>query len=47
MCGRHGLTDSENPEALKKAFQRAKTTLIEKGIVKQFDNHAWKVKADD
>jgi hypothetical protein len=31
---------------LKKSFQRAKTTLIEKGLVKQFDNYAWKVEAD-
>jgi hypothetical protein len=46
MCGRHGLTDSDNPETLKKSFQRAKTTLIEKGLVKQFDNYAWKVEAD-
>jgi hypothetical protein len=46
MCGRHGLTDSDNPETLKKSFQRAKTALIDKGLVKQFDNNVWKVEAD-
>ena len=47
MCARHGLTDSDNPDTLKKSFQRAKTRLIEKGLVKQFDNVAWKVAEDD
>jgi hypothetical protein len=47
MCRRHGLTDSDNPETIKKAFQRAKNDLIEKGFVKQFDNNVWKVSADD
>jgi len=46
MCARHGLTDSDNPDALKKAFQRAKTTLIDKGLVRQFDNHAWPTTAE-
>lgn len=47
MCGRHGLTDSENPEALKKALQRAKSALLDKGLIRQFDDHVWKVSADD
>ena len=42
MCGSHGLTESDNPDALKKAFQRAKDALIEKGLVRQFDNQVWK-----
>jgi len=46
MCARHGLTDSDNPETLKKSFQRAKAALIDKGLVKQFDNNVWKVEAD-
>lgn len=46
MCDRHGLTDSDNPETIRKAFNRAKDALIEKGIVRQFDNHVWKVNAD-
>ncbi len=46
MCGRHGLTDSDNPETQRKTFNRAKATLIEKGLVKQFDSYAWKVDAD-
>lgn len=45
MCRRHGLTDSDNSETIKKAFQRAKNTLIEKGLVKQFDDNVWKVSA--
>ena len=46
MCGRHGLTDSDNPETQRKTFNRAKTALIDKGLVKQFDSYAWKVEAD-
>lgn len=46
MCQRHGLTSSDTQEAQKKSFQRAKTNLIEKGLVKQFDNYAWKVEAN-
>lgn len=47
MCRRHGLTDSDNPDSVRKAFQRAKNALIEKGLVKQFDDNVWKVSADD
>ena len=47
MCGRHGLTCSDNPEAMRKAFNRAKTALIEKGLVRQYDSYAWKVSADE
>lgn len=47
MCQRHGLTDSDNSEALRKAFQRAKTALIDKGLVRQFDAYVWKVNPDD
>ena len=46
MCRKHGLTDSDNPDTIKKAFQRAKNTLIEKGLVRQFDGDVWKVQAD-
>lgn len=45
MCDRHGLTDSDSPEAARKAFNRARTTLIEKGLVRQFDDLVWKVPA--
>ena len=47
MCDRHGLTDSTNTETQRKAFDRAKTALIEKGLVRQFDDHVWKVSAND
>jgi hypothetical protein len=43
MCDRHGLTDSEKPEAARQAFHRAKTALIDKGLVCQFDENVWKV----
>ncbi|EYD74086.1 hypothetical protein Rumeso_04339 [Rubellimicrobium mesophilum DSM 19309] len=42
MCGEHGLSSSEDPEALKKAFQRAKEKLIEDGHVRQFGSYAWR-----
>lgn len=42
MCDRHGLTDSDKPDAARQAFNRAKTTLIEKGLVRQFDAQVWK-----
>ena len=43
MCKRHGMTDSNNPDSERKAFNRAKEALQNKGIIKQFDNHVWKV----
>lgn len=43
MCRKHGLTESDNPDTVKKAFQRAKNALIEKGLVRQFDGEVWKV----
>lgn len=43
MCDRHGLTDADNAEATRKAFNRARTTLLDKGLVKQFDGYVWKV----
>lgn len=47
MCDKHGLTDSDNPEAARKAFTRAKATLLEKAVIRQFGDHVWKVKADE
>ncbi len=47
MCDRHGLSDSENAEAQRKAFGRAKNTLLDKGLIKQFDDNVWKVSDDD
>lgn len=47
MCDRHGLTDSDNAETVRRTFNRAKDALITKGLVKQFDNHVWKVNAND
>ena len=47
MCERHGLSDSDNSAAQKKAFQRAKTALLTKGLIKQFDDNVWKVSADE
>ncbi len=46
MCIRHGLTDSDNPETIKKAFQRAKDSLIGDGLVRQFDSYVWTVTDD-
>lgn len=46
MCQRHGLTDSDKPDAFRQAFNRAKTTLIEKALVRQFDAYVWKVQTD-
>lgn len=47
MCDRHGLTDSGNTDTQRKTFHRAKNALIEKGLVRQFDDHVWKVPAND
>lgn len=47
MCDRHGLTDSDNPETARKAFNRARTALIEKGLVRQYETEVWKVSCDD
>lgn len=47
MCARHGLTSAETSEAMRKAFNRAKETLMTKGMVKQFDDHVWKIESDE
>jgi hypothetical protein len=47
MCQRHGLTDSDKPDAFRQAFNRAKNTLIAEGLVRQFDAYAWKVQDDE
>ncbi len=47
MCDRHGLSDSEASDSQRKAFNRAKSTLMEKGLIKQFDDKVWKVSDDD
>lgn len=47
MCGRHGLTSSDNPQSLKKAVDRQCETLMAKGLIRKFDGHVWKVKADE
>lgn len=46
MCARHGLTDSDSPGAFKKAWQRARDSLIDEGLVRQFDGYAWTVGDD-
>lgn len=46
MCDRHGLTDSDNTETKRRTFNRAKDALIEKGLVKQFDERVWTVQTD-
>ena len=47
MCSRHGLSESDKPDAIRKAFTRAKSTLMDKGFVRQFDDNVWKVPSDD
>ena len=42
MCDRHGLTDSDNAETRRKTFQRAKNTLLEKGLIRCFDAFVWR-----
>lgn len=39
---RHGLAGSDNPEARKKAFQRARENLMAKGAIRIFDEHVWR-----
>lgn len=46
-CRRLGLTSSDQSEAFKKAFDRAKKILIEKGLVQHLDGYVWKVGAHD
>ncbi len=46
MCRRHGLSETDTVEARKKAFQRAKGALIEKGLVRQFESFVWKTEPD-
>lgn len=47
MCVAHGITGSDKPDAIEKAFTRAKDKLIKAGKVRQFGAYAWKVQADD
>ena len=47
MCDRHGLTDSNNQGSARKAFDRARTALLDKGSIRLFDGNVWKIEADD
>ncbi|WP_169791123.1 AAA family ATPase [Rubellimicrobium mesophilum] len=42
-CRHRRLAANGKPEAFKKAFDRAKKGLIEKGLVQQLDDYVWKV----
>lgn len=42
LCDRHGLADSEKPDSRKKAFQRARDALTDKGIIRSFDGFVWR-----
>ena len=44
-CDRHGLSDSDNTDSRRRAFSRAKDTLMERGLVRQFDKCVWKTDA--
>ncbi|MEY9099058.1 hypothetical protein ABIA24_001967 [Sinorhizobium fredii] len=39
---RHGIADSENAEARKKAFQRIREVLQDKGIIRIYCDHVWR-----
>jgi hypothetical protein len=47
MCVNHGITGSDKPDTIDKAFTRAKDKLIEAGKVRQFGAYAWKAQDDD
>ena len=39
---RHGLTSGDNPDTRKKAFQRARDAMMERGVIRIFDEHVWR-----
>ncbi len=39
---RHGITDSDKPDSRKKAFQLQRDALLDKGIIRIFDEHVWR-----
>jgi hypothetical protein len=42
MADLHGLSDSEDRDNRKRAFNRARKTLMEHGYVRQYNNLAWR-----
>lgn len=42
FCDRHSLSSSDEQEAKKKAFQRARDGLHKKNIIRIFDGHVWR-----
>jgi hypothetical protein len=42
MCDRHGLTDTDNDESRRKAFQRARRTLTNHNVIRFFDSYVWR-----
>ena len=46
-CIVRGITDSENPDSQRKAFDRVKSHLIEKDRVRIYDRYVWKVFDDE
>ena len=43
MCDRHGLTETDSPDAKRKAFGRAKDALLDKHLIREFDGRVWRV----
>lgn len=41
-CYDHGITDSDTPEARKKAFQRVRDDLQDAGAIRIFKDHVWR-----
>lgn len=46
-CLSKGLTDGLSDSATRVAFKRAKDTLMDKNLVRQQDDHVWRVNDDD
>ncbi len=42
MCDRHGLASTGTDVAAKKAFQRARETLLKNGTIRMFDAFVWR-----
>lgn len=41
-CDRHGLVDTDKADTRKKAFQRVRDGLLDRGVIRILDGHVWR-----
>ena len=46
-CDGHGLSDTDDRDSMRKAFNRNKAKLMEKNLIRIYNGFVWNVRNDD